>query len=104
MPAAAVAVMVSWVSEHSSFRWYANPPHTDPSRGVFPEWMILPQESGAVGGLLCTCGVDRMAPRRKASRLLSSVDSAGGPSVPRPPEPKDYINELSHEVLCHIFR
>ncbi|XP_078810035.1 F-box only protein 38 isoform X2 [Oryzias latipes] len=66
--------------------------------------MILPQESGAVGGLLCTCGVDRMAPRRKASRLLSSVDSAGGPSVPRPPEPKDYINELSHEVLCHIFR
>lgn len=47
---------------------------------------------------------DRMAPRRKASRLLSSVDSGAGGSVSKPAEPKDYINELSHEVLCHIFR
>ncbi|KAF6737378.1 F-box only protein 38 [Oryzias melastigma] len=45
-----------------------------------------------------------MAPRRKASRLLSSVDSGAGGSVSKPAEPKDYINELSHEVLCHIFR
>ncbi|XP_008279130.1 F-box only protein 38 [Stegastes partitus] len=45
-----------------------------------------------------------MGPRRKASKLQPSVDSGGGEPVLRPAEPKDYINELSHEVLCHIFR
>ncbi|XP_074503860.1 F-box only protein 38 isoform X1 [Sebastes fasciatus] len=45
-----------------------------------------------------------MGPRRKASKLQPIVGSAGGELVLRPSEPKDYINELSHEVLCHIFR
>uniref|UniRef100_A0A8C9W2R3 F-box protein 38 n=1 Tax=Scleropages formosus TaxID=113540 RepID=A0A8C9W2R3_SCLFO len=41
-------------------------------------------------------------PRRKSSKT-----QGGGGSVSesgRQDEPKDYINELSHEVLCHIFR
>lgn len=45
-----------------------------------------------------------MGPRRKASKLQPAGGSGGGELIPRPSEPKDYINELSHEVLCHIFR
>ncbi|XP_042349066.1 F-box only protein 38 isoform X2 [Plectropomus leopardus] len=45
-----------------------------------------------------------MGPRRKASKLQPVLGSSGGELVLRPTEPKDYINELSHEVLCHIFR
>ncbi|KAK2903733.1 F-box only protein 38 isoform X1 [Channa argus] len=45
-----------------------------------------------------------MGPRRKASKLQPVGGSKGGELVSRPSEPKDYINELSHEVLCHIFR
>ncbi|XP_013883085.1 F-box only protein 38 [Austrofundulus limnaeus] len=45
-----------------------------------------------------------MGPRRKASRLPSVGCSSEGKLVLRSAEPKDYINELSHEVLCHIFR
>ncbi|KAM9740856.1 F-box only protein 38 [Menidia menidia] len=45
-----------------------------------------------------------MGPRRKASKLQLLVGSGGGDPLLRPTEPKDYINELSHEVLCHIFR
>ncbi|XP_048032231.1 F-box only protein 38 [Megalobrama amblycephala] len=43
-----------------------------------------------------------MGPRRKVTRTHSlgggTFNSLGHE------EPKDYINELSHEVLCHIFR
>lgn len=45
-----------------------------------------------------------MGPRRKASKFQPVGGSGGGDIVLRPSEPKDYINELSHEVLCHIFR
>lgn len=46
-----------------------------------------------------------MGPRRKATKLQPAVVGSGGVElVLRPSEPKDYINELSHEVLCHIFR
>ncbi|XP_071363006.1 F-box only protein 38 [Trachinotus anak] len=45
-----------------------------------------------------------MGPRRKASKLQPVGGSSGGELVLSPNEPKDYINELSHEVLCHIFR
>ncbi|KAA8579279.1 hypothetical protein FQN60_009104 [Etheostoma spectabile] len=45
-----------------------------------------------------------MGPRRKATKLQPVVGSGGVELVLRPSEPKDYINELSHEVLCHIFR
>ncbi|KAM8910860.1 F-box only protein 38 [Spinachia spinachia] len=45
-----------------------------------------------------------MGPRKKASKLQPVVGSCGGELLLRPSEPKDYINELSHEVLCHIFR
>ncbi|KAM4554520.1 F-box only protein 38 [Odontesthes bonariensis] len=45
-----------------------------------------------------------MGPRRKASKLQLLVGGSGGELVLRLTEPKDYINELSHEVLCHIFR
>ncbi|XP_020503432.1 F-box only protein 38 [Labrus bergylta] len=45
-----------------------------------------------------------MGPRRKASKLQPLGGSSGGEVVLRPNELKDYINELSHEVLCHIFR
>ncbi|KAL6118047.1 fbxo38 [Pungitius sinensis] len=45
-----------------------------------------------------------MGPRKKASKLQPVVGSCGGDLLLRPTEPKDYINELSHEVLCHIFR
>nr|XP_015205191.1 PREDICTED: F-box only protein 38 [Lepisosteus oculatus] len=43
-----------------------------------------------------------MGPRRKSTRTLNSGGPAADPL--RQQEPKDYINELSHEVLCHIFR
>uniref|UniRef100_A0A7N8XQM6 F-box protein 38 n=1 Tax=Mastacembelus armatus TaxID=205130 RepID=A0A7N8XQM6_9TELE len=43
-----------------------------------------------------------MGPRRKVSKLQPVGGSGGGELVLN--EPKDYINELSHEVLCHIFR
>ncbi|XP_035266504.1 F-box only protein 38 [Anguilla anguilla] len=43
-----------------------------------------------------------MGPRRKSTKTQSA---GGGSADPlRLEEPKDYINELSHEVLCHIFR
>ncbi|XP_056294700.1 F-box only protein 38 [Pseudoliparis swirei] len=45
-----------------------------------------------------------MGPRKKASKLQPIVGTCEGELVLRPSEPKDYINELSHEVLCHIFR
>ncbi|XP_062281142.1 F-box only protein 38 [Scomber scombrus] len=45
-----------------------------------------------------------MGPRRKASKLQPLLGGGEGEVVPRTTEPKDYINELSHEVLCHIFR
>ncbi|XP_054647675.1 F-box only protein 38 isoform X2 [Dunckerocampus dactyliophorus] len=45
-----------------------------------------------------------MGPRRKASKLQPSGGTGGGEVGQRPNEPKDCINELSHEVLCHIFR
>uniref|UniRef100_A0A7N6BIM0 F-box domain-containing protein n=2 Tax=Anabas testudineus TaxID=64144 RepID=A0A7N6BIM0_ANATE len=45
-----------------------------------------------------------MGPRRKASKLQPVGGNLGGEPVLRHSEPKDYINELSHEVLCHIFR
>ncbi|XP_026136702.1 F-box only protein 38-like isoform X2 [Carassius auratus] len=43
-----------------------------------------------------------MGPRRKVTR----THSLGGGTLSSlgHEEPKDYINELSHEVLCHIFR
>lgn len=44
-----------------------------------------------------------MGPRRKASKLQSVKDSCDAELL-RPKEDKDYVNELSHEVLCHIFR
>ncbi|CAJ1058407.1 LOW QUALITY PROTEIN: F-box only protein 38 [Xyrichtys novacula] len=45
-----------------------------------------------------------MGLRRKASKLQPVGGSSGGEEVPKQSELKDYINELSHEVLCHIFR
>lgn len=48
--------------------------------------------------------IPMMGPRRKASKLQPVEDSSGGNHMSKPSEPKDYINELSHEVLCHIFR
>ncbi|XP_030252668.1 F-box only protein 38 isoform X2 [Sparus aurata] len=45
-----------------------------------------------------------MGPRRKPSELQPVGGSGEGQLVLRPSESKDYINELSHEVLCHIFR
>lgn len=58
---------------------------------------------------MCLCkslssDVEVMGPRRKASKLQPVGGSSGGELVLSPSEPKDYINELSHEVLCHIFR
>uniref|UniRef100_A0A671VSB8 F-box protein 38 n=1 Tax=Sparus aurata TaxID=8175 RepID=A0A671VSB8_SPAAU len=46
----------------------------------------------------------KMGPRRKPSELQPVGGSGEGQLVLRPSESKDYINELSHEVLCHIFR
>lgn len=61
------------------------------------------------GGSVCVCislnrEAEVMGPRRKASKLQPVGGSGGGELVSKPSEPKDYINELSHEVLCHIFR
>ncbi|KAI5629973.1 F-box only protein 38 isoform X2 [Silurus asotus] len=42
-----------------------------------------------------------MGPRRKSTK--TSVVGGTNFSLPKE-ESKDYINELSHEVLCHIFR
>ncbi|KAM3612951.1 uncharacterized protein V6R79_017828 [Siganus canaliculatus] len=58
-------------------------------------------------GQICTSlssDTQVMGPWRKASKLQSQGSSSGGELVLRANEPKDYINELSHEVLCHIFR
>uniref|UniRef100_A0A8C7Q1P7 F-box protein 38 n=1 Tax=Oncorhynchus mykiss TaxID=8022 RepID=A0A8C7Q1P7_ONCMY len=43
-----------------------------------------------------------MGPRRKSTK--TQLASGGAANPYRLEEPKDYINELSHEVLCHIFR
>ncbi|XP_026773524.2 F-box only protein 38 isoform X1 [Pangasianodon hypophthalmus] len=43
-----------------------------------------------------------MGPRRKSTKT-SVVGGTNCTSLQKE-EPKDYINELSHEVLCHIFR
>ncbi|XP_060935562.1 F-box only protein 38 [Limanda limanda] len=58
---------------------------------------------------VCVCKSRRrkvvpMGPRRKASKLQPVGGSGGRELVQCPCETKDYINELSHEVLCHIFR
>lgn len=50
-----------------------------------------------------------MSPRKKATDLQSVVSSSssgggGWDRHCRSSELKDYMNELSHEVLCHIFR
>ncbi|KAG7518943.1 F-box only protein 38 isoform X1 [Solea senegalensis] len=45
-----------------------------------------------------------MGPRRKSPKLQPVGSSGVGTVFPSPSESKDYINELSHEVLCHIFR
>ncbi|PKK20651.1 F-box protein 38 [Columba livia] len=43
-----------------------------------------------------------MGPRRKSVKP-SAVNREGSQST-KADEPKDYMNQLSHEVLCHIFR
>ncbi|KAM9470900.1 F-box only protein 38 isoform 2-T3 [Clarias gariepinus] len=43
-----------------------------------------------------------MSPRRKSTKI--SVAGGSNCSSFQKEELKDYINELSHEVLCHIFR
>lgn len=58
---------------------------------------------------MCVCitlssDTTEMGPRRKPSELQPVGGSGEGQLVLRPSESKDYINELSHEVLCHIFR
>ncbi|XP_056140000.1 F-box only protein 38 [Lampris incognitus] len=45
-----------------------------------------------------------MGPRRKSSKSQPVGVSSTAELVIRHDDPKDYINELSHEVLCHIFR
>ncbi|KAK0154241.1 F-box only protein 38 [Merluccius polli] len=45
-----------------------------------------------------------MGPRRKSTKTQPVGSSSAREPFLRPDEPKDYINELSHEVLCHIFR
>ncbi|KAM8848717.1 F-box only protein 38 isoform 1-T2 [Synchiropus picturatus] len=45
-----------------------------------------------------------MGPRKKVQKLLPRVGSSEGDVLVRASESRDYINELSHEVLCHIFR
>uniref|UniRef100_A0A8C4HS77 F-box domain-containing protein n=1 Tax=Dicentrarchus labrax TaxID=13489 RepID=A0A8C4HS77_DICLA len=67
------------------------------------------QEGGSVCVCVCvyislTSDTQVMGPRRKASKLQPVGGSGEAELVLRPSEPKDYINELSHEVLCHIFR
>ncbi|XP_066470418.1 F-box only protein 38 isoform X2 [Tiliqua scincoides] len=43
-----------------------------------------------------------MGPRRKSVKMCST--SREGPICTKAAELKDYMNQLSHEVLCHIFR
>ncbi|MGH0173748.1 UNVERIFIED_CONTAM: hypothetical protein FKN15_003142 [Acipenser sinensis] len=43
-----------------------------------------------------------MGPRRKSTKPQGA--GGGSADVRKQEEPKDYINELSHEVLCHIFK
>ncbi|KAM7042334.1 F-box only protein 38 isoform 1-T2 [Acridotheres tristis] len=43
-----------------------------------------------------------MGPRRKT--VKASAASREGAESTKAEEPKDYMNQLSHEVLCHIFR
>ncbi|XP_032928791.1 F-box only protein 38 isoform X2 [Catharus ustulatus] len=43
-----------------------------------------------------------MGPRRKT--VKASAASTEGAESTKAEEPKDYMNQLSHEVLCHIFR
>lgn len=45
-----------------------------------------------------------MGPRRKSSKVQLLGSNTGGTVSSSPSESKDYINELSHEVLCHVFR
>ncbi|XP_076005330.1 F-box only protein 38 [Genypterus blacodes] len=45
-----------------------------------------------------------MGPKKKTTKLQPVGVSGGGELFLRHSDPKDYINELSHEVLCHIFR
>ncbi|XP_048450073.1 F-box only protein 38-like, partial [Rhincodon typus] len=44
----------------------------------------------------------KMGPRRKSIKKCSSVNE-GGEAV-KQDEQRDYMNQFSHEVLCHIFR
>uniref|UniRef100_A0A3B4A3R7 F-box domain-containing protein n=1 Tax=Periophthalmus magnuspinnatus TaxID=409849 RepID=A0A3B4A3R7_9GOBI len=44
-----------------------------------------------------------MASRRKTSRL-QLVKHSHEAQLPQPEEDKDYVNQLSHELLCQIFR
>lgn len=43
-----------------------------------------------------------MGPKRKSTKTCAVGER--NCTSPQKEEPKDYINELSHEVLCHIFR
>ncbi|KAL2077829.1 hypothetical protein ACEWY4_027333 [Coilia grayii] len=43
-----------------------------------------------------------MGPRRKSTKTQNLDEGLNDPLSQE--EPKDYMNELSHEVLCHIFR
>lgn len=59
------------------------------------------------GGSVCkslSSDVEAMGPRKKASKLQPVGHSVEGELLLKASEPKDYINELSHEVLCHVFR
>lgn len=44
-----------------------------------------------------------MGPRRKVSRLQLQKQSSETHQL-HPEEDRDYVNQLSHELLCHIFR
>uniref|UniRef100_A0A4W3JZ33 F-box protein 38 n=1 Tax=Callorhinchus milii TaxID=7868 RepID=A0A4W3JZ33_CALMI len=44
----------------------------------------------------------KMGPRRKYAKACPNVSKGAGAA--EPDEPSDYMNQLSHEVLCHIFR
>ncbi|KAK5613474.1 hypothetical protein CRENBAI_021260 [Crenichthys baileyi] len=65
------------------------------------------QSTGTLGSVcICVLGSDTeaMGPRRKTSKLQPLVGSIVEEQPLTAFERKDYINELSHEVLCHIFR
>lgn len=77
----------------------------DVSRTRFMLWKVSRlQEGGQCVCISLRSDAQAMGPRRKASKLQPVGSSSGGELILRPSEPKDYINELSHEVLCHIFR